>query len=142
MGHGSRYLLVKVTHPLKSYPTAKAIVLGFILQITVRYNVKKEQFLFCEALSGKPTRRDEISKVSTAARILIHYHPNLSWSKLKCPFLDYDSREHDQLMQLVMPPFFFLLKRKTNTVSEPRHHEICDSANLFGEASSELQTSL
>lgn len=31
VGHGSRYLLVKVTHPLKSYPMAKAIVLGFIL---------------------------------------------------------------------------------------------------------------
>ncbi len=31
VGHGSRYLLEKVTHPLKSYPMAKAIVLGFIL---------------------------------------------------------------------------------------------------------------
>lgn len=31
VGHSSRYLLVKVTHPLKSYPMAKAIVLGFIL---------------------------------------------------------------------------------------------------------------
>lgn len=37
---------------------------------------KEEHFLFCEALSGKPTRKDEIGKVSTAAGILIHYHPN------------------------------------------------------------------
>lgn len=68
---------------------------------------KEEHFLFCEALSGKPTRKDEIGKVSTAAGILIHYHPNSGWSKLKCPFLDYDSREHDQLMQFVIPWFFF-----------------------------------
>lgn len=31
VGHGSRYLLVKVIHPLKSDPKAKAMVLGFIL---------------------------------------------------------------------------------------------------------------
>lgn len=73
---------------------------------------KEEHFLFCEALSGKPTRKDEIGKVSTAAGILIHYHPNSGWSKLKCPFLDYDSREHDQLMQFVIPCFFLVFLRE------------------------------
>lgn len=68
---------------------------------------KEEHFLLSEAASAKPTRRDEISKVSTAAGILIHYRPSSSWSKLKCPFLDYDSREHDQLLQFVRPSFFF-----------------------------------
>lgn len=66
---------------------------------------EEEHFLFCEAASGKPTRRDEIGKVSTAAGILIHYRLSSSWSKLKCPFLDYDSREHDQLLQFVSPSF-------------------------------------
>lgn len=58
---------------------------------------KKEHFLLCELGSGKPTRRDKIGKVSTEAGILICYHPNSSWSKLKRPFLDYDSREYEQL---------------------------------------------
>lgn len=67
---------------------------------------KEEHFLFCEAVSGEPTRRDEIGKVSTGAGILIHYHPNSGWSKLKCQFLDYDSREHDQLLQFCETPLF------------------------------------
>lgn len=37
---------------------------------------EEEHFLFCEALSGKPTRRGEIGKASTGAGILIRYQPN------------------------------------------------------------------
>lgn len=84
---------------------------------------KEEHFLFCEALSGKPTRKDEIGKVSTAAGILIHYHPNSGCSKLKCPFLDYDSREHDQLMQFVIPWFFLFFLREKKTVT--RREKTC-----------------
>lgn len=50
--------LVKVTHPLKSYPVAKAIVLGFIfIDLSCDTMSEEEHFLLCEAASGKPTRR-------------------------------------------------------------------------------------
>lgn len=38
--------------------------------------MSEERFLFCEALSGKPSPRDEIGMVSTAAGILIRDDPN------------------------------------------------------------------
>lgn len=43
----------------------------------------------------------------TGAGILIRYHPNSGWSKLICPFLDYDSREDDQLLQFERLSFSF-----------------------------------
>lgn len=72
--------------------------------------LKEEHFLLCEALSGKPTMGDEIGKVSIGAGIFILYHPRSGWSQLKCPFLDYDSKEHDQLLRFLRPSIFFFLK--------------------------------
>lgn len=68
---------------------------------------REEHFLFCKArVESLPQQMNSPAHVSTGAGILIRYDPNSDWSKLKCPFLDYDSWEHDQLLQFVRASFW------------------------------------